>query len=161
MKALCMAAAACLACAAALSLLAPYSAHAAAFLGVLAAWTAVDVALWRALVRRPAPATSPALDRRVAALVLAVAALMRLILLPLAPTPSTDAYRYSWEGRVTAAGRDPYRLPPDSPVLAYLRRPQDARINHPRLTSVYPPLALAAFALAARASADARAQKTL
>lgn len=138
----------------ALALLAPFEARVSAFLAVLALWTIASWTTWRSLAREPAAeGTSPA------ALILLVAAFLRLPLVLVAPTPSTDAYRYSWEGRVINAGLDPYRLPPAAPELAFLRRPDDAKINNPGLSAIYPPLALSAFRLAAALSPDARAQK--
>lgn len=139
-----------------LTLLAPIENHVGAFLLVLAAWTLVSWRTWRLLEREPGPSVDEA-GR--AALILAVAAFLRLPLVLVAPTPSTDAYRYSWEGRVANAGHSPYRLPPKAPELAPLRMEQDARINNPGLTTIYPPLALAAFRLVAAVLADARAQK--
>ncbi len=70
----------------------------------------------------------------------------RAILLPTSPSLSTDAYRYVWDARVTAAGIDPYAYAPTAPELAGLR---DSRIypqlNHPAWLSVYPPPAQAFF----------------
>src|SRR5690606_19746518 len=40
-----------------------------------------------------------------------------------APGGSGDVYRYSWDGRVQAAGIDPYRYPPASPELTGFRDP--------------------------------------
>lgn len=142
--------------AAAMALLAPIEERVAAFLVVLALWSVVSWLTWRELSREPGPGADEASR---AALVLAVAAYLRLALVLVPPTPSTDAYRYSWEGRVANAGQSPYRLPPSAPELAYLRVEQDARINNPGLTAIYPPLALAAFRAVAAVSVDARAQK--
>jgi hypothetical protein len=84
------------------------------------------------------------------ATVLAGAALFRGVLVPLAPSLSGDLYRYVWEGRVQAAGFDPYVLPPAAPALAFLRDADWTRINHPEATAIYPPLAQLGFrALAA------------
>jgi len=80
--------------------------------------------------------------------ILAVAAALRLALLPLPPTLSGDLDRYLWDGRVVAAGADPYRLAPDSPELAALRDERWERLEHREIPTVYPPLALALFALA-------------
>jgi len=97
---------------------------------------------------------------RAAWLVFAVAAAARLALLPAPPSLSDDVYRYVWEGKVAAAGLDPYHLSPRDPALAALR---DAslypRINHPELATLYPPLALAGFALVARLSPTVTAIK--
>lgn len=99
--------------AAALALLAPFEARIAAFLIVLALWTIVSWLTWRSLARDPGPGADE--DSR-AAMVLAFAAFLRLALVLVPPTPSTDAYRYSWEGRVANAGLSPYRL---SAVFAF------------------------------------------
>ena len=46
---------------------------------------------------------------------------MRLALLFVEPYLSTDIYRYVWDGRVQAAGINPYRYMPIAPELAHLR----------------------------------------
>ncbi|MDX6770168.1 MAG: glycosyltransferase 87 family protein [Elusimicrobiota bacterium] len=140
----------------ALALLAPLVDHVPAFLCVLALWTFVSWLTWRRLTHEPLPGIDEG-DRM--ALILVVAAFSRLALVLVPPTPSTDAYRYSWEGRVANAGRNPYLLPPSSPDLAFLRLGQDERINNQGLTAIYPPLALAAFRAIAAVTADTRAQK--
>jgi hypothetical protein len=82
--------------------------------------------------------------------ILGVAALLRLLLLPLPLTLSDDAYRYLWDGRVTAAGRNPYFVAPDDPSLVLWRDERWERIGHREVETVYPPLAVAAFSIAAR-----------
>lgn len=90
---------------------------------------------------------------RAGLLVLMVAMAARLALLPVAPTLSDDIYRYVWEGRVVALGQDPYRLSPGDTMLAAARdRTVYPRINHPELTSIYPPFAIGGYALVARLS---------
>lgn len=84
-----------------------------------------------------------------AALVLLVAALLRLTLLPLPPTLSDDLLRYVWDGRVTAAGQNPYRWAPEAPELASLRDERWRKMPHKEVPTVYPPLALGAFSIAA------------
>ena len=54
-------------------------------------------------------------------LVLLGALAFRLTLLPLAPTLSTDLYRYRWDGQVQAAGWNPYSMRPDDLRLEKLR----------------------------------------
>ena len=49
-----------------------------------------------------------------------VALALRLALLPTVPTLSGDMYRYVWDGRVVAAGFDPYVHVPADPALAAL-----------------------------------------
>jgi hypothetical protein len=81
------------------------------------------------------------------------AALFRLVLLPLPPQPLTnDPYRYLWDGRVAAAGINPYAYPPNDPALAALR--DEALFPNLRrrpATTIYPPGAQAVFAAAWRA----------
>ena len=75
--------------------------------------------------------------------VLALAALLRLLLLPLPPELSRDVWRYLWEGRVAAAGGNPYVTAPDAPSLVGLRDEGWARVHHRDVPTVYPPLPLA------------------
>ena len=76
---------------------------------------------------------------------------------------SSDLYRYSWDGRVQAAGIDPYRYAPIDPALAGLRDswlwpdaagcratyqpPGCTRINYRGAHTIYPPVAEAEFTL--------------
>jgi len=87
---------------------------------------------------------------------------LRLAALAGPPTTSDDLYRYSWDGRVQAAGVDPYRAAPESATLAGLREPWlwpgaagcadihrppgCTRINRPGQRTIYPPVAEAWFA---------------
>ena len=85
-------------------------------------------------------------DRVTVLVVLAVALAARLVMLPVSPSLSTDAYRYVWDARVATAGIDPYAYPPVAAEVAPLR---DATIfpqlNHTTWQTVYPPLAQAFF----------------
>lgn len=78
--------------------------------------------------------------------VFGAALLIRAVLLFSPPTLSDDTYRYVWEGWLTLHGGNPYLQPPaelgTAPELA-LR----AQVNHPEVTTIYPPLALGLFAL--------------
>jgi rSAM/selenodomain-associated transferase 2 len=60
--------------------------------------------------------------------------------------PNTDICRYIWEGAVQNHGFNPYITPPDDPSLAFLAKGDLAeawqKINHKRLTAVYPPAAM-------------------
>ena len=93
--------------------------------------------------------------------VLLVAALMRLPLVALPPTLSDDVLRYVWDGRVAAAGFNPYRLAPDAAELTPLRDGLWRRLPHREVPTVYPPLALAAFSIAARLPAPVVVWKAL
>ncbi|HEV8308429.1 MAG TPA: glycosyltransferase family 87 protein [Methylomirabilota bacterium] len=97
------------------------------------------------VVRRP-PTGWPAL-----AGILVAAALFRLILLPAAPSLSTDLYRYLWDGRLAAAGVSPYGYPANAPEVAAFRDPVVyPRLNHADWRTVYPPGAQLLFAGLAR-----------
>lgn len=109
---------------------------------------AVAAAAW-ALACRRLEAADPALAGRAALAVLAVALALRLPLLVLPPTLSDDALRYLWDGRVLLAGENPWALPPDAGELAPLRDDLWQRLPHRQVPTVYPPLALAGFSIAA------------
>jgi hypothetical protein len=74
-------------------------------------------------------------------------ALNAAALVPGSPPPlTTDTYRYAWDARVQAAGINPYRFAPSSPVLAELR--DDTiwpNVNRKDWATVYPPGAEATF----------------
>ena len=93
--------------------------------------TAVVLVLWRRLA--------------IGALVpiLIVAALLRGFALTPPPNLSTDVYRYVWDGRVQAAGYNPYLLVPADPKLAHLRdQAIYPNINQKeRAVTIYPPVA--------------------
>ena len=75
--------------------------------------------------------------------ILGLALVMRLLLVGQEPFLSTDLYRYIWDGRVQAAGINPYAYVPADPALAALR---DAAI-YPHINradyalTAYPPIA--------------------
>lgn len=83
------------------------------------------------------------------ATLLVVAAILRALLLPLPPTLSDDVLRYAWDGRVATAGFNPYVLTPEAPELEALRDPLWEAMPHKDIETVYPPLALATFSIAA------------
>ena len=93
-------------------------------------------------------------SRRTLVLVLAFAALFRLWPLAAEPRLSDDIYRYVWDGRVQAAGINPYRHVPAEEPLARLR---DEAI-YPKINrrdyapTIYPPLAQMIFFATTRAS---------
>lgn len=82
--------------------------------------------------------------------VLGAALLLRLVLLPLPPTLSSDVWRYLWEGRVAASGGNPYVTAPDHPALAPLRDAGWERVDHREVPAAYPPLAMTAMSVVAR-----------
>lgn len=119
---------------------------------------------------RSGPASRPAL-----VLTIASGLVARLLLLPSTPILEDDFYRYLWDGALVAHGLDPYAYPPlglavppevadvlaaqglrpAPPPVGYEPLVREGRavlgrINHPHVTTIYPPLAQAAFGLAHR-----------
>ena len=86
------------------------------------------------------------------ALILGTAVLLRLIALAAPVYLSDDINRYIWDGRVQAAGINPYRYLPTDPILTPLRDrliyPNINRSNY--ATTIYPPVAQMLFLLANR-----------
>jgi len=86
-------------------------------------------------------------QKRALLIILVGAAAMRLALVFTEPTLSDDIYRYIWDGRVQAAGINPYRYVPSAPELAPLRDPavwpQINRADY--AVTIYPPVAQALF----------------
>lgn len=92
--------------------------------------------------------------------VLLVGAAMRLVMMCSTPSLEDDFYRYLWDGAVLAHGFNPYAYPPGAVVSGSASVPPAlqqlgaqagvalSRLNHPHLTTIYPPVAQAAFALA-------------
>ncbi|HCC55120.1 MAG TPA: hypothetical protein DEQ20_09420 [Desulfobulbaceae bacterium] len=81
-------------------------------------------------------------------LIIGFALLFRLTLLPHVPVASDDIYRYLWDGKVAAAGINPYQYAPTDATLAALENGDlSAKINHPQLRTIYPPLAQGLFLL--------------
>src|SRR5688500_2045797 len=123
-------------------------------LGELAVWAVAWLVAVVAAFRLPRRLAVP--------LILFAAVAMRLAALAGPPTTTDDFHRYSWDGRVQAAGINPYEYTPSSPELAHLREPwlwpeerpcplayrPDActRINRPSVHTISPPLAEAWFA---------------
>src|SRR5204862_1988884 len=60
-------------------------------------------------------------SRTAVVLIFLVAVALRVAALAGPPTTTDDFYRYSWDGRVQAAGIDPYEYPPGSAHLMDLR----------------------------------------
>jgi len=83
------------------------------------------------------------------------ALVFRLILLLSVPDFSDDIMRYVWDGRVQAAGINPYLYAPTAPQLSFLRDSAIyPRINYPNLPTIYPPIAQLFFALVYRLGAN-------
>lgn len=125
------------------------SAHAAVAvdLGAVQSYVVITLALavvylvgvWVVLNRSP--------RRHDLALILVAAIAMRGLALTPAPNLSTDAYRYVWDGRVQAAGINPYLYVPADQRLEYLRDQEIyPNINQKeRAVTIYPPAAQLVF----------------
>jgi alpha-1,6-mannosyltransferase len=104
-------------------------------------WAAAAAVVTRRTDRRPA-----------LALILGTAILLRLLALSAPVFLSDDINRYIWDGRVQAAGINPYRYIPTDPDLARLRDdaiyPNINRNNY--APTIYPPVAQMLFLLANR-----------
>ncbi len=86
-------------------------------------------------------------ERSALVIILCAAAAMRLGLLVADPYLSSDIYRYIWDGRIAAAGINPYRFVPNAPELQPLR---DAAIwphinRADTAVTIYPPAAQGFF----------------
>ena len=94
-----------------------------------------------------------AVPRRALVAALVIAGAARLVVVAAPPIMSTDLYRYVWDGRVQAAGINPYRYVPADPALAGLRDAGTGSAaiyrNINRATTaptIYPPAAQILFA---------------
>lgn len=84
--------------------------------------------------------------------IVGVAVSLRVVLVLDDPMLSDDVFRYVWDGRVQAAGINPYRHVPADPALATLRDSEIfPRINRADYAvTIYPPVAQMFFFLATR-----------
>ena len=133
--------------------------HAAAFLWYAGAAVLIYLGVVWVLRRTRLPAL-PASRKLVGGIVLGGVA-FRLTLLGLTPTLSDDVYRYLWDGRVQAAGINPYRYAPDDAALQGLRTEAWASINHPHIPTIYPPLMQLAFRTGVRLAPTIHMQKVI
>lgn len=105
------------------------------FVAIAATWTAVVLP-----------------ERSGLLIILGVAVVLRIIALLPEPLLSSDVYRYVWDGRVQAAGINPYRYIPADPALAALRDgaiyPNINRADY--APTAYPPVAEFFFFAASR-----------
>jgi len=125
-------------------------------------WAWIEVVLYALAVRvvlRDEPGDAR-VSRPALAFILVVAAILRAMLVPIDPV-STDINRYIWDGRVQAAGINPYLYVPADPALESLRDddiyPDINRKSYAR--TIYPPLAEIVFFLVTRYDEDASVMK--
>lgn len=110
------------------------------YVSIVLASGAVYIAGLVIVLRRPA-------RRHDLAVILVAAMVMRGLALTPEPNLSTDAYRYVWDGRVQAAGINPYLYIPADPRLEHLRDETIyPNINQKeRAVTIYPPAAQMVF----------------
>ena len=93
-------------------------------------------------------------SRPIVLIAIVFAVLFRLSIIFAPPYLSDDIYRYIWDGRVQAAGINPYRYLPAAPELAQLRDddiyPKINRRDYAH--TLYPPVAQVVFLLTTRIS---------
>lgn len=97
------------------------------------------------------------MQRKLFGLVVASGLIARVILFASVPALEDDYNRYLWDGAVAAHGISPYAHSPlavfegraPAPLPSLGRQSNDVldRINHKSLTTIYPPVAQAAFAI--------------
>lgn len=78
--------------------------------------------------------------------ILAVALLLRLAMVPMAPSLSDDVYRYLWDGRLVVAGVNPYHHVPADSALARFHDELFGAQGYPTTNTIYPPAAQLLFA---------------
>jgi len=123
----------------------------------------VEVALYAlaALVVLRDRGEDVAATRRATVFILVSAGVLRLMLIPADPV-STDINRYIWDGRVQAAGINPYAYIPADPALKFLRDddifPEINRADY--APTIYPPLAQIVFYLVTRVAETITVMKT-
>jgi hypothetical protein len=101
------------------------------------------------------------MNRRTLLFILVTAALLRLGTVVFPPYLSTDVYRYVWDGRVQAAGINPYRYAPADDALKPLRDetiyPHINRADYAH--TIYPPAAQIIYFVVTRISERVTAMK--
>jgi hypothetical protein len=113
----------------------------AAFAGAGAAWLVAVTTAERARVALP--------------VLCGVALLLRVLALGSSLELSDDVYRYVWEGELSARGISPYAFAPGDPTLDGVRAELPtlaARVAHPEVPAVYPPVVQGFATLAVRIS---------
>ncbi len=88
-------------------------------------------------------------------IILGFAILFRLTLVFHPPVASDDLYRYIWDGKVAAHGVNPFRYAPSDSMLMELHTKElPAKVNHPAMRTIYPPLAQILFFISNRLFGD-------
>ena len=111
-----------------------------------------------ALIARSPPQLAPSQTRMLVGTIFIAGLLARLIVLASEPALEDDYQRYLWDGALTAHAISPYGVVPADVLAARAPAPivelgHSAglvleRVNHPGVSTIYPPIAQVAFALA-------------
>jgi alpha-1,6-mannosyltransferase len=80
--------------------------------------------------------------------IITAAITLRLLLLPMLPSLSDDAWRYMWDGRLVLHGINPYHYAPADPALSRFADGLLALQGYPTTHTIYPPGAQLLFATA-------------
>jgi alpha-1,6-mannosyltransferase len=107
------------------------------------AWIALFIVaslVWLVSIRVCRSASDP---RRTIAAVFIVALAARAVVFPISPEPSEDAYRYLFDGSISATGHNPYTTPPGGTHIPGVSE----YVVHTDSPTVYPPVAIAVFTL--------------
>ncbi len=123
-------------------------------------WIEVPVYLAAAFVVVRDKGADPRATRRATTAILVVALILRAMIVPIDPV-STDINRYVWDGRVQAAGINPYVYIPADPALKDLRDDDIyPEINRKEYApTIYPPFAQIVFFIVTRFSETLIAMK--
>ncbi|MBA4251738.1 MAG: hypothetical protein C0425_03705 [Chlorobiaceae bacterium] len=79
---------------------------------------------------------------------LALAVLMRIILIPIFPAGSDDVFRYIWDGKQIAHGINPYQYTPSDSALVSLHSDLLPKmVNFQNMKTIYPPVSQLMFLL--------------
>jgi len=100
------------------------------------------------LAWKSSPHSSKLIDYR---WLLITAVVARVALFAVEPYASNDVDRYLFDGRIAVEGLDPYRISHNDPKLKELRELWQPPAEHAKYVTLYPPLALAFFSVAAAA----------
>ncbi len=95
------------------------------------------------------------LSDRMLALILMVLFAVRFSFLWMEPVASDDVYRYMWDGRVQAAGINPFQFAPTDEHLKFLHSERlPSLVNYPHMKTIYFPLSQWLFYVSYHLSGD-------
>lgn len=121
---------------------------------MLVAWYSVHAYQQKTQQKGQQNASFAASMARISWLILAAGILARIVLLGVEPYTSNDVDRYLFDGRIALTGLDPYQVSHDDPALVELRSIWQPPAEHAAYPTLYPPLALALFSVAASVGID-------